>query len=129
MVDLSEFNGLAQAQDEGIDVPILHPKTGEELGITIKVAGPESQRQKRMRNALITDRMSRNRNRRVTAAEIEEDALKVSAAAIISLTGVMENGKAIEYSRDNAEDLLRRYSFIREQIDTAVSDRSVFIKS
>ena len=35
--DLSEFDGLSRAQEEGLDVQIFHPKTGEDLGIIIKI--------------------------------------------------------------------------------------------
>jgi hypothetical protein len=128
-MDLSQFDGLAQAQEEGVDVKIYHPKTGEEMGITIKVVGPESSRQKRIRNLLVNERLMRNRNRRPTAVELDTDALKISAAAILGWEGIEINGKVFEYSAENAEHLLTNYPFIREQIDSTVSDRGVFIKS
>lgn len=128
-MDLSQFDGLAQAQEEGVDVTIVHPKTGEDMGIKIRVVGPESKRQKRIRNMLVNDRLVRNRNRRVTAAELDTDALKISASSILSWQGIEINGKPFEYSEENSEYLLTNYPFIREQIDSAVSDRAVFIKS
>lgn len=129
MVDLSEFSGLAQAQDEGVDVKILHPKTGEELGIAIKVAGPDSDRQKKARNAINNERLRMSRNKRLTAAELEADALKITAASIISWAGVIENGVTLELTPENTTAILTRYPFIREQLDSAVGDRAGFIKS
>ncbi len=129
MTDLSEFAGLAQVQDDGIDVAILHPGTGEELGISIRVAGPDSQRQKKARNAINNERLQKSRNKRLTAAELEADAIKLTAASIISWTGVVENGKEIELNADNASTLLTRYPFIYEQLSSAVGDRAGFIKS
>ena len=129
MVDLSEFSGLAQAQEDGVDVKIVHPKTGEELGITIKVAGPDSDRQKKARNAINNERLRMSRNKRLTAAELEADALKVTAASIISWDGVIENGEAVALNNENATAILAKYPFIREQLDAAVGDRAGFIKS
>lgn len=129
MTDLSQFADLAQAQDEGVDVQILHPKTGEELHISIKVAGPDSDRQKKARNAINNERLRMSRNKRLTAAELEADALKITAASIISWSGVIENGKPVDLSTESAVAILTKYPFIREQLDSAVGDRAGFIKS
>ena len=129
MTDLSQFADLAKAQDDGIDVAILHPKTGESLGITVKVAGPDSDRQKQARNAINNDRLRMSRNKRLTASELEADALRITAASIISWDGVVENGDAVPLNADNATAILTRYPFIREQLDSAVGDRAGFIKS
>ncbi len=129
MTDLSQFDGLAQAQEEGIDVSILHPKTGESLGITIKVAGPDSDRQKKARRAVQTERLNMSRNKRPTVPELEADGLKVTVASIISWDGVIENGQAVVLTAENATSILTKYPFIREQLDSAVGDRAGFIKS
>lgn len=129
MTDLSDFAGLSQAQEDGIDVPILHPKTGESLGITIKVAGPDSERQKKARRAVQTERLNMSRNKRPTVPELEADGLIVTVASIISWDGVIENGQAVELSAENATAILTKYPFIREQIDSAVGDRAGFMKS
>lgn len=129
MADLSEFDDLASAQEEGIEVKVTHPKTGEEMGITIRVAGPESDRQKKARNRLVNDRLIKNRNRRVTAAELEQDALKVSAASILGWDNIEIKGQPLEFNLENAEKLLKNYPFIREQVDSAVNDRALFMKS
>lgn len=129
MTDLAQFADLVQAQDDGIDIPILHPKTGEELGITIRVAGPDSQRQRKARNAIHNERLLKSRNKRPTAAELDADAIRLTAASIISWDGVVENGESLELTSENAASVLTRYPFIRDQIDAAVSDRAGFIKS
>lgn len=128
MADLAQFEGLAKAQDEGIDVSIVHPKTGEPLDITIRVAGPDSARQRRIRAELNNERLAKNK-KRMTASELEEDALRVTVAAIIGWSGVLENGQQIEFSKSAATDLLTRYPFIHDQIIWAVSDRASFIEA
>lgn len=129
MVDLSTFANLSDAQDDGIDVDIRHPSTDEELGIKIRVAGPDSARQKRARNAVNNERMRLSRNKRPTASELEDDALRITASSIISWSGVEENGVAVELTKDNAIDILTRYPFIRDQVFAAAGDRASFLKT
>lgn len=129
MVDLSEFAGLPQAQEDGIDVAILHPGTGEDLGITVRVAGPDSERQKKARNAITNERLQKSRNKRLTASELEADAIKITAASIIEWSGMIENGKPVELTRENATAIITKYPFIYDQLTAAIGDRSGFIKS
>jgi len=129
MTDLSDFAGLSQAQEDGIDVSILHPGTGDDLGIKIKVAGPDSERQKKVRSAINNERIRMSRNKRATVAELEADALKITVASIISWSGVIENGSPVELSKENAERVLTKYPFIYDQLTSAVGDRAGFIKS
>jgi hypothetical protein len=127
MTDLSDFANLAKVQDDGVNVEILHPKTAEPLGMVFRVAGPDSTRQKRARSAVNNARLQMSRNKRLTAAELEADGLKVMVASIISWSGVEENGQPIEFSTETATDVLTRFPFIREQIDAVVGDRAGFI--
>jgi len=129
MVDLSQFADLAKAQDAGIDVHIQHPGTGEDLGIVVRVAGPDSARQKRARSLVSNERIAKQRNRKPTAADFEADALKVTAASVISWSGMEENGKPIECTAETAEDIFKRHAWLYEQVAAAVGDRSGFIKS
>lgn len=128
MVDLKEFDSLRAAQEDGIDVKILHPASGEELGITIRVAGPDSERLRKARAAVLTERMSR-RAGKVTPQDMERDALAQLSAAVISWSGVVVDGREIECSRQNVAELFTRFPFIREQVDIAVGDRAGFMKS
>jgi hypothetical protein len=128
-MDLSEFDGLTKAQDDGIEISIFHPKTGEEMDLKIKVAGPESAKQKRIRSIIMNDRLLKNRNRRVTVTELEADALRISSASIISWENVVINGETVELTPENAEMVLKNYPFIRDQVDAAINDRALFIKS
>ena len=50
MADLAQFGGLAQGTGrKGLMSPSSIPETGEPLDITIRVAGPDSARQRRIR--------------------------------------------------------------------------------
>lgn len=128
MVDLSSFADLTKIQDDGIDVDILHPATGEPLDIVIRVAGPDSGRQRNARTRISNERL-RIGSKKLTAADYEAMSLKVAVASIITWSGVIENGQTVEFSADAATDLLTRYPFILEQVNVAIGDRAGFIKT
>jgi hypothetical protein len=125
--DLSSLSGLTPAQEEGQDIQITHPGTGEPLGITMKIAGPDSKRQKAATALIIAERTDM-RLRKITAARLEEESNRIAAASIISWSGVIENKETLEYSPSAALSLLTRYPFIREQIITQSGDRANFLK-
>lgn len=125
--DLNSLSDLAPAQESGTEVTILHPGTGEPIGITMLVVGPDSKRQKSAASVIIGER-AEMRMRKITGARLEEEANRIAAASIISWSGVVENGKAIDYSPSAALTLLTKYPFIREQISAHASDRANFLK-
>lgn len=125
--DLSAFSDLTPLQETGTEVPITHPGTGEPLGIKMVVVGPDSKRQKAATSAIIAER-AELRIRKISAARLEEEANRIAAASIIAWSGVVENGKEIEYSPSVALGLLVRYPFIREQISSYAGDRANFLK-
>ncbi len=125
--DLDSFSGLTEAQESGTEVNILHPGTGDPLGITMQVAGPDSKRQKAA-TALIVAERAELRLRKISATRLEEESNRIAAASIISWHGVKEGGKEIEYSPSAALGLLLRYPFIREQVVSYSGDRANFLK-
>lgn len=125
--DLSSFSDLISSQESGTEVKISHPGTGEPLGITMQVAGPDSKRQKAATALIIAER-AELKLRKISAARLEDESNRIAAASIISWSGVMEDGKVIEYSPSAAIGLLIRYPFIREQITAYSGDRANFLK-
>lgn len=125
--DLSSFKDLISAQESGTEVQITHPGTGEPIGISMMVAGPDSKRQKAATAFIVAER-AELRLRKITAARMEEETNRIAAASIISWNGVIESGKSLEYSPSVALGLLTRYPFMREQITTYSGDRANFLK-
>ena len=125
--DLSSLGGLTDAQEEGASVEILHPGTGEPVGIKMQIAGPDSKRQKSA-VALIVAERAEMRIRKITAARLEDEGIRTAAASIIGWSGVVENGSPIEYSPSAALSLLTKYPFIREQVQAYSVDRANFLK-
>lgn len=127
MADLSQFAGLTEAQEEGIDVALRLPN-GDPIGATIRVAGPDSKRQRAARQRIISDRM-KSRSRQSSVDELEAEAMTVTVASVISWEGIEENGASLECTRENVKHVFATYPFIREQVEAAIGDRSVFMKS
>ena len=72
--DIGSFDALTKAQDDGIDVPIVHPVTREPIGLTIRVAGPDSERQRAARRMITNARLQTRSMKLPTAEELEEVA-------------------------------------------------------
>lgn len=125
--DLNSFSDLIDLQESGTEVVISHPKTGDPIGISMMVAGPDSKRQKAA-TALIVAERAELKLRKITAARLEDETNRITAASIISWRGVVENGKEISYSPSVALGLMVRYPFIREQVSAYSSDRANFLK-
>ncbi len=126
--DLSEFSDLSAKQEEGFDVEITHPKTGEHIGAVIRVAGPDSKRVRTARAIVVNERIEQ-KIKKLSADRMEEESNRITAASIISWSGIQVAGKEFEYNKQNAFRLMTNYPFIREQLDAFVGDRANFIKS
>ena len=127
--DLASLDSMMKAQEEGVEVNIYHPGTGEDLGIVVKVAGPDSKRVHDARRAISDQRLKQRRLQPMTAAEVDREMIVLLSESILDWRGVVVSGQNIEYSREAARRLLERFPFIREQIEKVVGDRRDFIKS
>lgn len=133
VIDLANIDTVKGA-NEGFDVQIYHPATNEDLGIVITVIGKDSDEFQKITREQTKRRMQKAtkggfRNVTIPVEELEEDSLKLLAACTKSWKGVVENGKAIECTKENAMAIYEKYPWIREQVDTAIGDRANFIKT
>lgn len=132
-VDLSSIDTVKGA-NEGFDVQIYHPGTNEDLGITIRVLGKDSdefQKKSREQSKKRMAKMSKGGFRSTAAVpveEIERDGLELLAACTKSWDGIVVDGKAVDCTQPNAIDIYERFPWIKEQVDTAIGDRANFIK-
>jgi hypothetical protein len=126
--DLNDLSGLSDAQEAGIDVSITHPKTGEPLGIVIKVVGPDSKKQAKARTAVLNDRVEK-KIRKITADRLTEEATSMVANSVLSWTGVEIDGAVVPFTVENAVMVFTRWPFIREQVQSVSDDRANFIKT
>jgi hypothetical protein len=125
--DLSAFDGLKEAQEAGLDVEIKDPK-GQPIGISIKIAGPDSERQRKAIQALTNERLNNEDTATATAEDIERNTLKVLASSVISWSPIVLDGSDLPCTEDNAIRLFSRFPFIREQVEKRAGKRAGFLK-
>lgn len=116
-------------QEDGAAVDITHPKTGDRIGLKIWVAGPDSERQRKARRAVINERLQL-RNQKVTAELLESEAVETLARATFKLEwdeGVNFKGET-EWSVKFVRRIFEALPFAFEQVNAAAGDRAGFIK-
>lgn len=134
--DFSDLRPLLQAEEEGIDVTIVHPVTGDKL-CKIRICGPDST-QARMahRYAAQLVAMGRIASRNPLSEEPEwtdqdeEDyRIAVLAASTVSWEHVYLDKEPLAHSRENAHKFLSEFRFVATQLNVVASNRTNFIKS
>lgn len=128
LMDISElFDTFIDAQEAGKDFPISGP-LGEPTVIVMKICGPDSERLRKSRHKIM-DRIHW-RQRRGTyvrrGKDTEQDDNELLASAIMGWSGIIKGGELFPYSQANAEYLIRKYRFIRDQVDIFSSTRAFF---
>ncbi|MCX8282482.1 hypothetical protein OSJ77_20020 [Phyllobacterium sp. 0TCS1.6C] len=132
MFDLSQFDGLAAKLEEGFDLDILHPATGEKTGLVVKVVSYRSERVKRVQRRLANEALregKKNPKKIGTVEEIEERTNEIVAASIIGWN-LTQGGKSVECTPDNVLKVISNpdYFFISEQVDKAADEDAHFVK-
>lgn len=135
-MDISKLTKeIAAAQEEGISVDIKDP-AGEDIGLRIVVAGPDSDRQKRARAALQNARV-RSRQMTTSAAIMEAEAITLLSKATISWawgkaadgTDASWGGQQLECTEENVASVYRAAPFIRDQVDAVAGSRGGFTRT
>lgn len=142
-MDISKIN-IIKAANEGIDVDIVNPATGEKTDLKIKVTGAMSTAYKDDMILLLADiedfkeqNKPDDKASRKVKAEYEiklnkfDDELtaKFLAKYTIDWSGMEENGKPVKFSTKEAERIYYEYPIIRGQVQKAMMDISNFIKA
>ena len=135
VIDLTAIDTV-KGSNEGFDVKIYHPGTMVDLGIIINVLGKDSDEfqevlrtQSKKRLSKITKGGFRVQNMTPLPEEIEADGLELLIKCTKSWSGVVIEGKDVEFSYDNVLRIYERFPWIKEQVDTAIGDRANFILS
>lgn len=142
-MDLAAFDDLKKAQEEGIEVDILHPKTNERIGITFRVAGMDSARMRKARQSVSAARLKTGKLNAMTAEQLEEEGLLYIVAACMNwkwdpevpatettpaIPATTLDGVVPEFNEKNVKAFLQRFPFARAQLDAIVGDRAGFMK-
>lgn len=142
--DLGSINTGA-ASDRGKIVNILHPTSTAPIGIEVDVLGCDSREFKRNQREQQNRRLknqSKNKGKlKLSAEELEEEALSTICALVIAWRQKNEdgswkntltvNGQELECNDDNKRRIFSDLGFnwMREQIDEEIGDREGFLQS
>lgn len=119
-------------------VDILHPQTGEPIGLAINLRPSSHPEVQRVRRKWLNERLSsKGRGNKVTAEQVEANALDQIIAAIESWTWgegadgkpCTLNGEAPELSPESARKVLKAGGgFIKDQLDEELGDVAAFFR-
>lgn len=128
-MDLATLN-ITSAADQGAWFTPVHPVTGDELPIKIKLAGTDSARWIEEEQKYADKRFKQigkfGKLPEFTSAEIEERGIAMLAAVTLAWENVEWDGKPAPCNEQNARVIYRNLKWLREQVDAFISDRSNF---
>ena len=127
-VDLGSLD-IIFAAEKGADMHVLHPVTGEELGIIITLIGTDSETHRKNLRRLTSSRLNRKGRKPMSSEEAEEEALELLVGGTLGWKGapVVVDGVEVSFDRAAAKMLYKRFPWIREQADMFMCDRGNFL--
>ena len=133
-MDLTTLD-LASASSEGVKMELYHPITEVSFDppVYFTVVGIDSDIYQKANRELVNKRLKKNIAKgrirlSVTAEEVEQEQVELTAKCIIGWENVEWEGKPLPYSYENAKKLLS-VSWVREQVDTWIGDRANFLQT
>ncbi len=108
---------------------LVHPDpTQNPTGVVLTLAGRDSAEVKAVL-ATITDRAiaaQRKGIKSIKQDEIEANAIKLMAAAVLGWEGLTQDGQPLPCTPENVTALLTDYPWVRRQIDEAIGNDALF---
>ncbi len=129
-MDLSKLD-LTKSSNEGAWVVLKHPASNEDLPMKIKIIGKDSDKFIKLsedfrRSTLEDMKANKTVEQRIQTSKDYGDSLLI--ACTIEWQGIELDGKKLDCNAENVKLVYQRFGWIKEQIDTAIADRSNFIK-
>jgi fumarylacetoacetate (FAA) hydrolase family protein len=111
---------------------LVHPDPEQNpTGVVLTLAGRDSAEVKAVL-ASITARHIAAQRKGVKAAkqeDIEADAIRLLAAAVLGWEGLTENGEPLPCTPENVTTLLTDYAWVRRQVDEAIGNDALFFSA
>jgi hypothetical protein len=124
-VDLSKYDAAQKRQEEGIEVKVVDP-TGNDTGIVLRMAGPDS---KLVKDAIATVRAEAVAEGKLDAPDAAAQyarETRVLSLTTLGCTAFMLDGEEHTFSAESVAKLYTRFPFIREQAKVTVENRYDF---
>lgn len=127
--DLSSIDTVKDA-NAGAEIQLYHPTQGTDLGIFIRVVGKDSDLFKKVQREQNQKRVAKLQ-RTSFRGQIDQDAeaVQLLAGCTQGWSGMILSSKEVPFSQENAIAIYTKYPWIREQVDIAIGDRSLFTKA
>ncbi len=123
--DFGAFSDI-EVQEDGYDMPVLKPdKTPS--GMIIRVAGPNSERRRKARNARLNRRIAKMGKIAVTAEQADDQVIEDAVIATIGWS-FPEGFNGPECTPDNARNIYTKHNDILLQVIEACDDLRNFTK-
>jgi hypothetical protein len=128
-MDLARFDTKTRAA-EGVEIELTDLRTGKGAGVFLRMMGMDAdefddvfvQRQRQMASL-----MEHSGGKELSRAQMVQLTVDLLAACTLGWRGLETAGVAFEFSAANARRLYTDYPAIREQVNTAVADRTNFL--
>lgn len=127
-----DAGSLEVADDASAEFEVYDPRAKGGTGIFITVLSKDSEKAKTITRSQLNRRfkvMGRSRaGVSLTAEELESESMDLLVACTLSWRGMKWNGEDLACSAQNARDIYTRSPIIRDQVDEAINDRSLFTR-
>lgn len=128
-MELARFDTLTNA-NAGVEIELKDLKTGMGSGAFVRVLGSDGdvfQRLKSDRTRKIAKRLQETGGESLPQEEIDDMTCEMLAACTINWRGLTDGGKEVPFSLERAKAVYRQYPAIRDQVNIAIGDRSLFL--
>ncbi len=131
-MDLANID-LQAAAEEGIEVKLQHPATGEYLedengeNLIITVLGKDSETWQNAAKRVNTRNANRYKGRQIPNAALEAALYEILGESTVKWSKNIEfNGESLKCNKENAITLYEKRNWIAEQLMEAAGDRASY---
>jgi len=132
-MDLANID-LQAAAEEGIEVKLQHPATGEYLldeagdHLVITVLGKDSETWQNAAKRVNTRNANRYKGRTTPSTAMEAALYEILAESTVKWSKNLEfNGESLKCNKENAITLYEKRNWIAEQLMEAAADRNSYL--
>ena len=113
--------------DEGAELEVLDPANGKPVGVFITLAGADSSVHRKATAAIANRRAKGGFRRNINLDDLQTESIEVLARCTLGWSGVVLDGNDVPLSKEAAVTLYTRFPWLREQVETFISDRANYL--
>jgi hypothetical protein len=127
--DFGSFSS-GDASSRGEWLQLLHPVSGESIGVEIKLLGRDSAAYVNKARDINAAKFAKaGRGKKLDLLPSDDEQVDLLVAVTAEWRGVVVNGEALAFSPENVRKLYAEQRWVREQVDLFVGDRANFLMS